>query len=664
MQQGSVSIKETIVTFNFKQKFIIPTLVLIVIGMASTSVISYRKSKNALQENIIHEISGIAGGTAFTMDSWSEDRSREVQIWGEFDFLKTALVESFSGKAARKKASELFAGWVNSYDYYESICLADSTGMVIASSDRSSIGKINIGDRKYFKQAVKGEPAISEILTSKSTGDTVFILATQVKRKGKTLPGVLFAVVKISAFSSRYTDTVTVGSKGLAYIVDAKGLVVAHPDKAMIGKADIGDLDYGKTILGSDKGTIDAQINGNRAIAAFKKSARTGCTIVVQAQADEIFAPVAAIARFSFFLVLAVTIVAGLIIYFIAVTVASPINRVVDGLKDAAEGEGDLTKRLEITSSDEIGMLGKWFNLFVERVQAIIRDVAGNSKKLTDASISLSEISVELTREAKDASAKTGSVAASAEQMSCNMDTVAAAMEQASNNIHMVSSSAEELTATIGEIAANSERGRVMASEAVIKTDEASGSVRELGKAASEIDKVVETITDISDQVNLLALNATIEAARAGEAGKGFAVVANEIKELARQTAQATGEIKTKVLGIQESTGGTIAQITDINGIVKDVSDIVTTIAAAVEEQSIATREIAQNVSQAATGVNDVTENVSQSSSTASHISHEIVDISKSSDKIAHSSTQVNLRADELAKLAGSLDAMVGKFVV
>ena len=447
-------------TFNFKQKFIIPTLVLIILGMAGTSVISYRKSKTALQENIIHEISGIAGTTAVTMDGWVEDRTRDVETWGDFEFLETALVDSFSGKAARKKASQLFAGWANSYDYYESICLADSTGMVIAASNQATIGEINVGGREYFKRAAKGEAAISDILTSKATGDTVFVLATQIKRKGKTLPGVLFAVVKISAFSSRYTDTVTVGSKGLAYIVAAKGEVIAHPDKSMIGKVNIADLEYGKTILGSDRGTIDTQINGNRAIAAFKKSTRTGCTIVVQAQADEIFAPVAQIARFSFFLVLAVTVVAGLIIYFIAVTVARPINRVVDGLKDAAEGEGDLTKRLEITSSDEIGMLGKWFNLFVERVQDIIRDVADNSKKLTEASVGLSGISVELTREAKDASAKTCSVAASAEQMSCNMDTVAAAMDQASNNIHMVSSSAEELTATIGEIAANSERGR------------------------------------------------------------------------------------------------------------------------------------------------------------------------------------------------------------
>ena len=174
-------------TLNFKQKFIIPTLVLIVLGMAGITVISYLKSKNALQENIIHQIRGIAGSTALTMDAWVEDRIRDVQTWGSFEYLKTALVDSFSGKAARKKSSALFEGWKNSYDYYENIGLADSTGTVIAASDRASIGQINIGDRGYFQQAVKGKLAISAILNSKATGESVFVLATRVSASADEL---------------------------------------------------------------------------------------------------------------------------------------------------------------------------------------------------------------------------------------------------------------------------------------------------------------------------------------------------------------------------------------------------------------------------------------------------------------------------------------------
>jgi methyl-accepting chemotaxis protein len=102
------------------------------------------------------------------------------------------------------------------------------------------------------------------------------------------------------------------------------------------------------------------------------------------------------------------------------------------------------------------------------------------------------------------------------------------------------------------------EKARSITSEAVTQTESSSGQINALGQSARDIGKIVETITDISEQVNLLALNATIEAARAGEAGKGFAVVANEIKELARQTAGATNEIRQRVEGIQSSTQGAV----------------------------------------------------------------------------------------------------------
>ena len=648
---------------NFKQKFILPTLTLMVLGMAGSTVMSYMKSRAVVQKDIVNQLKNIAGLTATTMDAWVEDRTRDIQTWNTFEEMKKALVNSFSGKAARKKASGLFAGWQQSYGYYEAINLADNSGVVIASSTSDVVGKVNVRERGYFQRAVTGESAISPILKSKTTGDRVFVLATRVKRKGKTPPGVLFAVIKVSAFSRQYTDKVKVGQHGTAFIFDAKGRVIGHPDKSLIG-THIRDLGYDESILSHEQGVAEAGSGSDRTIAAFKKSKQTGCTVVVRARSDEIFAPVAGIARFSAILAVVATLVAGFVIYLIAVAVSRPIVRVVEGLKDAAEGEGDLTKRLDINSSDEIGMLGKWFNLFVERVQDIIRDVAGNSRQLTRSSSDLFEVSSQMRREAEEASGRTASLAASAEEMSANMEAVAALMSQASGNIQTVSSTAEELTATISEIAANSAKGRAMAGEAVGETEAATQRVRALSQAASEIDKVVETITDISEQVNLLALNATIEAARAGAAGRGFAVVANEIKELARQTSQATGEIKAKVQGIQDSTGGTISQIADISTIVKDVNDIVTTIAAAVEEQSIATREIAENVSQASRGIDDVAGTVSQSSYAAASISQDISDIRSASDNISQSSAKVSTSADELSGLAGSLDAMVKKFVI
>ena len=186
--------------------------------------------------------------------------------------------------------------------------------------------------------------------------------------------------------------------------------------------------------------------------------------------------------------------------------------------------------------------------------------------------------------------------------------------------------------------------------------------MNELGKAADQINKVTETITEISEQTNLLALNATIEAARAGEAGKGFAVVANEIKELAKQTAAATVDIKTKIPGVQEATGVTVKEINEIGEVITDVDKIVATIAAAVEEQTATTKEIAQNVHQASQGIAEVNENVAQSSTVSAEIASDIATVNSSANEMSQASGQVKVSAEELSGIADRLKEMMAKF--
>ncbi len=363
-------------------------------------------------------------------------------------------------------------------------------------------------------------------------------------------------------------------------------------------------------------------------------------------------------------IMLVILLAAGGMVTLITRKISASIVSASAMLKDIAEGEGDLTHTLQVQSKDEVGEMAGWFNLFVNKIRGIISEVKEKATHLDDSSRDLAGISEHMSKGTEQTSAKAGKVSEAAGTMSTNVTAVAAAMEEASTNMSMVAAAVEEMTATINEIAENTGKASIITSDAVDQTGQASTQVSELGSAAQQIGKVVETITEISEQVNLLALNATIEAARAGDAGKGFAVVANEIKELARQTAEATGEIKQKVEDIQSSTKGTVTQISTISEVVNQVNEIVSTIATAVEEQSVTTQEIATNVSQASEGIGEVSKKVAQNSGFSASIAQEIAEVTQATGEMANSSGQVNLRAGELADLSQTLIKMVGRFKV
>nr|WP_320013784.1 methyl-accepting chemotaxis protein [uncultured Desulfobacter sp.] len=369
--------------------------------------------------------------------------------------------------------------------------------------------------------------------------------------------------------------------------------------------------------------------------------------------------------------IIRMTIISGIIFIGIAAIclvivfgIGASLNTMMVNFEDGDKGERDLTKRIKITSKDELGTLAGLFNRFMQKLQSIIRQLATDSQNIETSSIELVTVAEGMADNANNTSNIAGNVTRAAEDMNSNLSYITAAMEESSANVSMVASAAEEMNATISQITQNVEKAKNISENAAAKTSEAEDSISALNTAAQSIGKVTDAITDISDQTNLLALNATIEAARAGEAGKGFAVVANEIKELANQTVDATKDIREQIDSVRNNTDASVGSIKEVSGVIREVNEIVTTIAAAVIQQSAATQEIVSNISSLSLSIQQSNENVHQSSQMAGNITVDIEGVNSATLQMKERSELVKQSADKMNGMAEELKKIVQIFTV
>jgi methyl-accepting chemotaxis protein len=356
-------------------------------------------------------------------------------------------------------------------------------------------------------------------------------------------------------------------------------------------------------------------------------------------EAKQAYARSTRLALVVYVLVAGAVVLIGLGSFTLVRSISSALQRLTRMIEDIAEGEGDVTKRLEVASNfsqDELGNVSRLFNLFMDKLQELLRGVVAHTHKLGTASQQLLAASQQITT-------NSGETAVQA-------NAVSRVTQQVSQNLQSLSTGAGEMTSTIQSIAANANDAAKVASSAVTTAQDANTTVAKLGQSSAEIGVVIKVIKSIAQKTNLLALNATIEAARAGEAGKGFAVVANEVKELAKQTAKATEEISHKITAIQGDTQDAIRAIGTVSGVINQINDISATIAAAVEEQSATTNEMTRNAGEAATGAGDISENIGG--------------VAQAADGTSARAQESQKAAQDLAAIATELSQLMAQFKI
>ncbi len=339
---------------SLRMKFLLPMIVLVIIGMGSLGWISYSISEKALEKEAKDRITGISESAADLTDMWIESVKQYIAGWSEQKILKTACIDNFIGKSARITANAQFGRLKTENPFLEIISLVNSDGLCIASSDPQAAGNINVSDRNYFKEAVKGHTTISDVITSRTSGNPVFVISSPVRQDNEFL-GTLIGVFDLSFFSRKFIDPIKVGKNGYAYIYDSRGIIIAHPNRQHINKLNLNKTEHGKKIINKKSGLAEYTYEGIEKIAAIKPAETTGWTIVTSADIKEIMAPVEKLGNRTLMITITVIILVSIIVILITGSVTSRLAVVLNTANAIAAG--DFSQEIVIRRKDEIGVL-------------------------------------------------------------------------------------------------------------------------------------------------------------------------------------------------------------------------------------------------------------------------------------------------------------------
>lgn len=323
-------------------------------------------------------------------------------------------------------------------------------------------------------------------------------------------------------------------------------------------------------------------------LAAALGAAAPAWRLVLAVPEDVVLAPVRREALALAGLATLVLLLTAGLVWAVGSLVAHRVRLTADAIRDVAQGEGDLTRRLAVAGGDELAHLATDFNRFVAHLQELVRQLTATAQRVAEEAATVDRTAGQLADSAGASDREAGLASAASGRLRDDMGSVSAAIE--------------EMNSSAGAISAAAGRSRAVAGEAVRAAQEAQATFSRLTASSTEIGRITTAIDDIAERTNLLALNASIEAAGAGEAGRGFAVVAAEVKALARQTAEALQDIGRRVAAIQGDTGGAVAGIDAIDRVIAEISQHAGSIADAAEQQSAAVHEISRTVGGAAEG--------------------------------------------------------------
>ncbi len=593
---------------NLRNRFLLPTITLIILGMGVSAMVSYIVSRNAIETLIITQLNQLADSTSRQLSSWlKENITINLSRWSNELTFKTDVQDTYMGESVRDTASAQLAALKENYKFFDYLALTDNQGKVLAASDAEILERGDVSAQAFFKQALKGELVISEILTSDLTTKPGFAVAAPIIQIDETVGGVLIGMISLEYFNNSFIAPIKIGATGYAYAFDRQGLVLAHLNQENIAQLNAHDFDFGREMLQQGNGYITYTFENRDKMASFRTLTETGWIVVITADKAELFASAERLGFINLILAVFIVLLVGGVIFFIARSISKSVDKIVniaDGIAD-----GDLEQPIDIHQKDEIGILADAMRRMISNLQTtalIARQIAGGDltvrvnilsekdvlgKSLAEMVKKLNDIVGDVKNAANNVASGSQGMSSSSSEMSQGSTEQAAAAEQ-------VSSSMEEMTANIRQNSDNAAQTEKIARKAAEDVEAGGQAVNDTVTTIKNIARKITIIEEIARQTHMLSLNATIEAARAEEHGKGFGVVASEVRALAERSQTAAVEIidlAGSSVATAERSGEMLMQLVPD---IRNTAELIQEISAASKEQNSGADQINRAIQQ------------------------------------------------------------------